>query len=72
MNLPLIMDSVYHIWIPLSLDSIPLKVRFLHMEADAEVMALRCDLQQGNQRQEFCLGQSQAGCHVKICRKKQR
>ena len=41
--IPLNMDSVYHMWKILSLGSLPLKVRFIPLEAymDTEVTALR-------------------------------
>ena len=41
MYLPMNLDYVYHLCLPLSLDSLPIKYRFLPMGADmgAEVMA---------------------------------
>ena len=43
--LPLNMEYVYHIHIPLGIESLPLKVRFLPLEAymDAEAVALHCE-----------------------------
>ena len=45
MHLPMNMESVYHLWLPLSLEYLHLKVRFLTMEVemDAEAMELRCE-----------------------------
>ena len=45
MYLPLKLDTVYHLCIPLSLDSLPNKVSFIPLEAEmyAEAMTLRCD-----------------------------
>ena len=44
MYLLLNLDSIYHMWLPLSLDYLPLNVKFPTLEADmdAEAMALRC------------------------------
>ena len=50
MHLPLDLDSVYHLWLLLILDSLPLKVRFIPLDADmdAEVVALFCEGPQGD------------------------
>ena len=45
MYLPMKLGSIYNIWLPLVLDSLPLKVNIFPLEAeiDAELMVLHCE-----------------------------
>ena len=64
MYIPMELDSLYHPWLPMSLEYLSLKVGFLPLEADmdAEVMVFCCG----------CQGHSQACRHVKMGHNQQR
>ena len=49
MYIPLNLNSLYHLWLPLSLGSLHMKVGFLPLEAemDSEAMLLICEWPQG-------------------------
>ena len=73
MYLPLKLDSVYHLWLTLSLDCLPMKMRFIPLEADidAEVVALRFEWPQGDLTQKCCQVYSQYYHHLNMVHNQQ-
>ena len=58
MYLSMNLDSVYYMWLPLSIEYLPMKARFIPLEAnmDEDAVALRCAWPQDNQKQQDCQG----------------